>query len=205
MLLNSENREQLTRNYSWIVMAFFFFMLGILAPALFAENFSLVQLIEENMQVIEDMASRVFEGSPLVGILLLFINNLLASLQVMLLGFLIGIPTLLGLFANGALLGHVLLTLGERGMDVWSFLFLGILPHGIFELPAFFISAAFGLKIGFHLLFPLPQKSRKESIGYIWREYWSLFPLVLKLLVLGAVIEVLITPFLLNLANNNVL
>ena len=95
---------------------------------------------------------------------------------------LLGIPSLFGLFFNGALLGSLLVTLGLENQPVFVFIALGILPHGVFELPAFFISAAFGLKLGFHLIFPLPQKKRGESISLIWKEYWSLFPLVLTCL-----------------------
>lgn len=198
MLLNSKNHKSLVQNFNWIILALFFFILGTIAALVFTDNLILIQFIEENIGIIEEMAQRVFEGPAVSGILILFFNNLLASIQVMLMGFLLGIPSLLGLFANGALLGHVLATLGEQG-EAWTFLLLGILPHGIFELPAFFISGAFGLKLGFHLLFPLPQKSRKESIGQIWREYWNLFPLIVILLVIGAVVEVLLTPLLLSL------
>jgi stage II sporulation protein M len=88
----------------------------------------------------------------------LFLHNLFASLQMMLMGIFLGIVPLIGLFTNGALLGSIAAGLATEDIPLLAFMSLGILPHGIFELPAFFISSAFGMKMGFHLVFPLPQK-----------------------------------------------
>lgn len=145
------------------------------------------------------MAELILNSPPLAGIILLFLNNLFASTYIVLLGVIIGIPPLLGLFTNGAFLGIVVTNLGLSGMNAFAFFSLGVLPHGIFELTAFFLSAAFGLKLGFHIIFPLPQKKRGESIIFIWKEFWAVFPLILILLAFAAAIEILVTPHLLHL------
>ncbi|MEW5921797.1 MAG: stage II sporulation protein M [Bacillota bacterium] len=198
-MLNPRVRAILQQNLNWIVIAAFFFGVGIAAAVLFIGNEKLFlgDLTASQHKMLEELAELVFGGSPLRGILFLLINNLMASLQMMLLGVIMGIPPLLGLFTNGALLGSVASLSAER-FPVISFILLGILPHGIFELPAFIISAAFGLKVGFHLIFPLSGKKRGESLVTIWREYWSVFPLILNLLILAAIFEVLVTPLFLN-------
>ena len=142
------------------------------------------------------MAEMIFSGPRWRGILILFFHNLIASLQMTVLGVLLGIPSLLGLFANGALMGSLLMEIGREGLPLFSFIAIGILPHGLFELPAFITCAAFGLKIGYHLVFPLPQKKRRESLGVIWKEFFTLFPLITGLLILAASIEVIVTPLL---------
>jgi len=199
--LNPKVRAILQQNFGWFIIAALFFFIGIVSAILFMENeqFFIGELTEGQYEALQEMAEIVFSGSPLRGITYLLVNNLLASLMVMLLGVIIGIPTLLGLFTNGVLLGSVGAVLAQEGIPVFSFVLMGIMPHGIFELPAFFLSAAFGLKVGFHLIFPLPGKKRGESLVTIWREYWSVFPLILKFLVLAAALEVLVTPHLLNL------
>ncbi len=191
----------LVNNANWFVLTAFFFALGIIAPIFFITEdvFLLTELTSGQKEILEEMAKEIFEGPPLRGILLIFFNNFFSSLFVMFLGVILGIPPLLGLFSNGALLGFIMTAMSNEEVPVIFFIVLGILPHGIFELPAFFISAALGLKTGFHLIFPIKQKTRKESIGYIWKEYWSLFPLVVWLLLLGAVIEIIVTPRLLSL------
>ena len=201
MLINAKVRAILQENLGWSIIAALFFGIGIVTAVLFIGNDQLFlgELTEGQHKALQEIAEIVFGGSPLRGIIYLLINNLVASLTVMLLGVIMGIPTLLGLFSNGALLGGVMAALASEGIPVFPFILLGIVPHGIFELPAFFISAAFGLKVGYHLIFPLPGKKRGESLVTIWREYWSVFPLILKLLVLAAILEVLVTPHLLNL------
>ena len=200
-MINPKVRNIIWQNVNWSIIAVFFFFTGIVTTLLFFGNEQLFlhELTETQHQALQQMAEIVFEGSPLRGALFLFANNLLASVSMMFFGIILGIPTLLGLFTNGVILGSVSVALAAEGIPVLSFVLLGILPHGIFELSAFFISAAFGLKLGFHLVFPLPGKKRGESLLTVWREYWSVFPLVLKLLFLAAFLEVLVTPFLLQL------
>lgn len=199
-MLNLKVRDILKQNLSWSIIAALFFCIGIFSAFLVVgnEHFFMGEMTESQYEAMQELAEVVFGGSPLQGILFLFANNLIASLFVMIFGIIVGIPPLLGLFTNGALLGSVMAALAGEGVSVFPFILLGIVPHGIFELPAFIISAAFGLKLGFHLVFPLPGKKRGESLVTIWREYWSVFPLVLKLLVIAAILEVMVTPHLLK-------
>lgn len=200
MFINPKAVRTIQQNFNWIIIAIFFFLIGI-AVASYAfgnEDFFLTELTETQQHFLQEMAEMIFSGSPLKGIALLFLNNLLSSLQMMLLGIFLGVPPLLGLFSNGALLGALLTGLGHEGIPAFTFVLAGILPHGIFELPAFVISASFGLKMGFHLVFPLPQKKRIESLRIIWREYFSIFPMLAYLLFVAAVIEVVLTPMLIK-------
>lgn len=188
-------------NLNWLVLTVFFFIMGIISSifVITEETLFFAELTSGQKELLEEMAKEILEAPPLRGILLIFFNNFLASLSVMFLGIIIGIPPLLGLFGNGALLGYLMAALSSEEIPVFVFVVLGIIPHGIFELPAFFISAAFGLKTGFHLIFPITQKNRRQSIGSIWKEYVALLPLVIFLLLLGAIIEILVTPGLLSL------
>lgn len=205
MIINHRVLRILYQNLNWIVLSLLFFIFGIIASLLaFGESSNFIlELTESQQQLLEQMAEMIFSGSPLRGIFILFLNNFFASLQIMIFGILLGIPTLLSLFANGAILGGVATNLGDGGIAGLSFLALGILPHGIFEIPAFLSSAAFGLKMGFHLVFPLPQKKRWESLSIIWKEFFTVFPLILLLLIIAAIIEVLVTPALIDLLFNH--
>lgn len=201
MIIKQETWTILRQNINWIVLSLFFFLIGIVIAYIAPRNGIMFfgEIREGQQKLLQEMAQMVFEGSPIRGMAILFVNNILASLQVMFLGILLGVPTLLGLLTNGALIGHVIKGLALEGIPLFPFLSLGVLPHGIFELPAFFFSTAFGLKIGFHLVFPLPNKKRGESLKHILKEYWTILPLVVCLLIVAAVIEVLVTPALLKL------
>jgi stage II sporulation protein M len=178
MFINHRVKRILYENLNWIVLSLLFFILGIVASLLTfsgGNNF-ILELTETQQALLEEMARIIFSGSPVTGILILFLNNFFASLQMIIFGIILGIPTLLSLFANGAMLGGVAANLGEGGASGLAFLAIGILPHGIFELPAFFTSAAFGLKIGFHLVFPLPQKKTLGEPGYYLERVLCCFP-----------------------------
>jgi len=200
MFIKPKALRIIQHNLNWIVIALFFFLFGIILPMFLSgrENFFFLELTENQQHFLAEMAEIIFTGSPLRGIAILFLNNLLASVQMMLFGIFIGIPPLMGLFTNGFLLGNILLSLEYEGASLLTFIAAGVLPHGVFELPAFIVSASFGLKIGFHLLFPLPQKKRGESLKFIWQEYLALLPLIVYLLLIAAIVEITLTPLLLK-------
>lgn len=120
----------------------------------------------------------------------IFSNNMRSSLLILLSGTLLFIP-LLTLMFNGFLMGFVLRLILEQGRTI-SFFILGFLPHGIFELPAVFISAAIGIRIGLAYLFPRSNRAVEVSqsirnAGFIY------LSVVLPLLLLAAFIEAYIS------------
>jgi stage II sporulation protein M len=80
----------------------------------------------------------------------IFLNNMLASIMAVLLGFFFGIFPLFVLVSNGLLMGYVAADRSE-GHTLLFFL-KGILPHGIIEIPAFILACALGLRLGFLML-----------------------------------------------------
>ncbi len=79
----------------------------------------------------------------------IFLNNLQSSFFGLIFGVLFGIFPLIATVVNGYLLGFI----ASMSVEGEGFLILlRILPHGIFELPAIFISLALGLKLGINLI-----------------------------------------------------
>lgn len=80
----------------------------------------------------------------------IFSNNFQSSFFGLFFGVLFGIFPLFSSVGNGYLVGFVLSeSMIKGGISVA----LNLLPHGIFELPAIFISLGMGLKLGFWLIF----------------------------------------------------
>lgn len=191
-------------NIFWIALSVGIFAAGAVfsIPAIFA-GFDMVEvIIEEQFEALEELGERVFEGTWWEGTFFIFLNNLQVSLFLMISGILVGLPTLLGTLLNGALMGSIITFFMVEEMPVLPFLVLGILPHGIIELPAFFISTAFGFKLGYHFLFPLQDTGRFKSVGIIIKEYIILLPLVVLLLLAASFVEILVTPQLLGLVES---
>ena len=92
-------------------------------------------------------------------------------------------PCSLFAILNGYLVGFVAsMAVGSGGVIVlWR-----ILPHGIFELPAVFISLGLGLKFGTFIF----QKKILESFRrFLWNSLRVFLLIVLPLLIIAAIIE----------------
>lgn len=183
-------------NRSWLLLATFFFIGGtFLMYGALTNQPELMAMIEETtFPLLQELGEQVFGGHPLRGVALLFVNNTFASIQVILLGLLLGIAPLFSAIANGAIMGALAFQLAQEGIGPLPFLLAGILPHGILELPAFLLSVAFGLKLGYHIVFPAPGQRRRETLAGIFREIAGVMPVIILLLLAAAFIEVYITP-----------
>ncbi len=93
----------------------------------------------------------------------IFENNVIKCFLVVVLGLALGIAPLLFMMANGVVIGIVVgATLTKAGL---LYVMVGILPHGIIEMPMVFLSAAIGLKLGFDVIRALVLKK-----VHLWRD-----------------------------------
>ena len=131
--------------------------------------------------------------------LALFFNNLRATFYTLLYGLIpfIYLPTL-ALGTNAILLGVVAAGIFQNGMSA-AYFFVGILPHGIFELPALVVSIALGLYLCSKITGALRQKSKGVIIPAINEAMRVMILFCLPLLALAAVVEAYLTPVLLHL------
>lgn len=186
-------------NRSWIILGILFFGIGLIsAYSALGQEPAFLKLLEESLGALSELGEEIFSGSPLMGTLMLFGNNLIATMQIIFLGIFLGLPTLSAAIANGAVLGFLAFQLVQEGIAPLPFLLSGVLPHGIFELPAFFLCVALGLKLGYHVVFPLPELSRGATFRKIFNEIGILLPFILGLLAIAAVVEVFITPLIIG-------
>lgn len=118
-------------------------------------------------------------------------NNISVSLYAFVLGITLSIGTIYVLFYNGALLGALtaMVYLYSDPVRYWSL----ILPHGVIELTAIFISGAAGLLVGKSILIP-GEFSRKHSLIKSSKTALSMLWGVILLLVIAGVIEGFFTP-----------
>ena len=145
----------------------------------------------------EDIAgSGIVQEDGSFNVLALFTNNLRAMVLGVLYGF---IPFLylpaLALGVNAAILG-VLASLID---GQWLLLAAGILPHGIFELPALFLSLAAGLCLCKNINVYIRKNEKGVMKPLLLNILRVVVLLVLPLLVIAAVMETYVTPALLQL------
>jgi stage II sporulation protein M len=182
-------------NRNWLVIALFIFVAGAFY-SYFAVAFEAAPLpgVESQLAEVEELFRMILDNPPLITALLVFVNNFFSMLIMLMFGALAGISPLVSLFLNGFILGAVAVAYKAEGIPILTMLIAGILPHGLFELPALFLCGAFALKLGYHCVAaPLPEKTRLESFRLIWKEITPALPLVTLLLLGAALIEIFIT------------
>ena len=145
----------------------------------------------------EDIAgSGIVQEDGSFNVLALFANNLRAMVLGVLYGF---IPFLylpaLALGVNAAILGMLASLIDGQ----WLLLAAGILPHGIFELPALFLSLAAGLCLCKNINVYIRKNEKGIMTPLLLNILRVTGLVVIPLLVVAAIMESYVTPSLMQL------
>ena len=126
----------------------------------------------------------------------LFLNNSLVVILLVLLGFLLIVPLLI-IFINGLVIGIVFEYFAKEASPM--FFLVGIIPHGIIELPMFILAGAVGFRIGVRILLCLfGTVSFPDLKKDIFNALWILCLFIIPMLFAAAFIEAYITGYLLE-------
>ena len=126
-------------------------------------------------------------------------HNLQAIVVILLLGlFSFGVLGVFIYLLNMGIIGAVLALIWALGGSPLKISVYGILPHGIFEIPALILASAAILYIGIMLVTPRPQRTLGEILIEAIADWTKIgLGLVLPLLTIAAIIETWVTPMLL--------
>ena len=167
-----------SKNFIYFVIGIFLFFsfVGFFIPIPEAISNQLLEYFEELV--------RQTEGFGFIEMIsFLFLNNLTASFFGLIFGVILGIFPFFNAAMNGFVLGFVLeISINENGI----FSLFRLLPHGIFELPALFISLGLGVKFG---TFVFSEKKGECFKKYFRKSIKAFVFVVVPLLVLAAIIE----------------
>jgi stage II sporulation protein M len=150
------------------------------------------------IQIVQDQViGKIDAKEPLSLAIFIFFNNLQACVLLFLGGATLGILTLFIIASNGVIIGGIMeLVREERGL---LFVAAAILPHGIFEIPSFIISASLGFIVGSSLL---AEWHGEGDTGETARAHARTFLLVVvPLVAIAAFIEAFITPQIIHLVS----
>jgi stage II sporulation protein M len=140
-------------------------------------------IVEKLMEILKDLIEQTKDLDNFGLISFILLNNLKSSFFGMIFGFFLGIFPIISLLANGYLVGFVgRLSVNTEGLSI----LLNLVPHGIFELPALFISLGLGIRFGTFIF----QKNKLKTFQeYFWNSLRVFFLIIIPLLILAAVIE----------------
>ncbi|RLI93912.1 MAG: hypothetical protein DRO92_03535 [Candidatus Altiarchaeales archaeon] len=180
----------------------FFLILFILSALI---GFYYYYSVNDNlMPLFKEIVRRVYQPeSRLLTTVNIFINNLTVTMFAFIGGITIIVPILI-VFINGFVFGFLIrYSIESTGLKLFI---KGVLVHSIFELPAFFISAAIGFRIGITFaLFLLDflkenRLSKIETVIRCVKEGIAIFVfIVIPLLLIAAISEVYITGYLMGI------
>jgi stage II sporulation protein M len=178
-----------------LILATGVFLISLVVGTLIGQD-TVESLLREFGAALQPLAST--DNVSVLLLLIVFINNAIKALLLVLLGILVGLPPLLFVAVNGFVLGGLGATL-ESVMG-WGYVLASFVPHGVIEVPLILLAAALGLTVGLESLKWLGRRESrvKSQLSNGLRVYvrW-----ILPGLAVAAIIEVFVTPSLMGLAN----
>lgn len=166
-----------SKNFIYAVIIIFFI------SAIIGFLFQPPAVINLILEYIERVLERTEGMSSLQMILFIAFNNLEISFMGILYGFVFGIFPVLSIFVNGYVVGYVSYSaISSSGIGS----LLNLLPHGIFEIPAIFISFGMGIKLGTFMFYNEKMKTLERFLIDSLRVFVFV---IIPLLILAAIIE----------------
>ncbi|MDV0446231.1 hypothetical protein MsAg5_00590 [Methanosarcinaceae archaeon Ag5] len=177
----------------WMAVVFILcFAVGYMVSA------SNTELSDQLMETISTALGAVDTDSSFQLMIQIFFNNAQIALFAIAFGVVLGLFPLFIILANGIMVGVVSEYIARTAG--FAYLLVGIVPHGIIELPMIILSAGVGFRLGavvFSKLFGR-NVTWKLFAQEVSEAGWGFFYFILPLLLLAAVVEVYVTGTLLS-------
>jgi stage II sporulation protein M len=178
-----------------LILATGVFLISLVVGTLIGQD-TVESLLREFGAALQPLAST--DNVSVLLLLIVFINNAIKVLLLVLLGILVGLPPLLFIAVNGFVLGGLGAAL--ESIMGWRYVLASFVPHGVIEIPLILLAAALGLTVGLESFKWLGRRESrvKLQLSNGLRVYvrW-----ILPGLAVAAIIEVFVTPSLMGLAN----
>ncbi|MEF2969013.1 stage II sporulation protein M [Paenibacillus sp. M1] len=182
-----------------IFLSIALFVIGIVLGAVGSE--SIVGLVSSEIESLQEYSRELSKAAvpELSFFKFIFINNAVKSVAIILFGALLGVLPAIFLLMNGIVLGLVVSIAAGQGENLFELIVLGLLPHGIIEIPAILVASGYGFQFGYLVLKGIGELGARErgERTVDWKEFFAsavrgAFWIVVFLLI-AAVIESTIT------------
>ena len=180
-------------NKKWIFIAIFLFGIGMVFGLTTPTDD--INFFTEDIAALQEFSSILIPFS-LLTVILILVKNISVLLLSFVLSPILCLVPILSLIFNGWLVAFIsVVVIQEKSL---GFVLTGLLPHGIFELPAFILGEAAALSFGAMVILALFKKEKRNLLLPNLKQNLRYLMVALVLLVPAAVIEVYITPLLLT-------
>jgi len=172
----------------WNFIAIFLFGIGLVIGLVAPANLTSMAILEKFSDLLSPFS--------LITAMFIFIKNASALLLSFVLSPIFCFVPILALTVNGWLLAIVSAkVIQEKSL---GYILAGLLPHGIFELPALILGEAAALSFGTMVMLSLFKKEGRKLMPSLFKQNLRYLMLALALLLPAAIIETYITPLLLS-------
>ena len=182
------------RYRTWLIIAIALFGVGIVSGL--AAPPSIVNLLSEEITALEEFASLLAPLPQFLVFAIIFLKNTSTLLLSFILSPILCLVPILALTLNGWLIGFVSNVIVQE-TSLW-FLIAGLLPHGVFELPALILGEAAALSFGTVAILALFKKERRKLLVPNLRQNLKYLLIAFALLLPAAIMETFVTPLLLT-------
>lgn len=181
----------------WVLIAGGLFVIGIgtgIAVATVMPD-GIADLFSEQVSTLGDIGDFLRPFSLTMLAFLYLKNALVLVVSFLFSPFLCLIPVIALLF-NSAFLSYIAVIIAQE--KSLGFLLAGLLPHGIFEIPALIIGEAAALSFGVAMIVALFTRDRGNRLLPRFKTNLKYLLIALALLVPAAIIETFVTPIFLS-------
>ena len=178
----------------WILISTVLFILGLLLGSIMPTEGA--GLFLEEAAALDEMAGIITPLPQMVVFILILLKNLSVIVLSFILSPLLCIFPVITLVINGGVIGLVSAIIMEE--ESLPFLLAGLLPHGIFELPALIMGEAVALSFGIAVLQGIFGKDKRDLIMSNLKSNLKYLAISAGLFLTAAIIETFVTPVLLD-------
>ncbi|MEK4512899.1 stage II sporulation protein M [Paenibacillus sp. FSL K6-2524] len=188
-----------------MALSLILFTAGIVIGTLNADF--ITELITPQLQGLQEYSRELSESAnpQWSFFVFIFLNNAVKSIVIIFAGALFGLLPIFFLMMNGMVIGFLLTTAASQGENMFDLIVLGLLPHGIIEIPAILIASGFGLQFGYMVLKGLgelgarDESERTVKWGGFLKTAGRASIWITLLLLIAAIIESTLTFYLVTL------
>jgi stage II sporulation protein M len=178
----------------WIFVAILLFGIGLIFGL--APPTGIASLLSKDLNAALKEISGIVAPFSVLTVIFIFIKNASALLLSFVLSPILCLIPILALTINGWVIAFVSnAVIQEKSL---SYLLAGLLPHGIFEIPAFIIGEAAALSFGAMLILALFKRSGERLSVPRLKQNVRYLIIAIALLLPAAIIETYVTPLLLT-------
>ncbi|MFC2004157.1 stage II sporulation protein M [Chloroflexota bacterium] len=178
----------------WILIAVFLFGIGLVLGL--ATPISIADLAAEDIAALEQLSDLLATLPKSSIFVIIFLKNVSALLISFVLSPIFYLAPVTALTVNGWLIGFLSAIVVQE--ESLGYLLAGLLPHGIFELPALILGEAVALSFGTTVILALFKQERRSLLLDDLNRNLRYLTIALILFLPAAVIETYVTPLFLT-------